>query len=198
MFNEQNIRRDSEGKFAPRSGSSPEDGLLATRPELDQYWSDVATLYSLNQDERTWLAEHLGAVDQSEWTPATTSRSIIADALCPHAQEATARADQADAEFATAVDADVRYEQYQSGEPMMVVESKTGLGYEYMSTGDMEKVTHYVALRPYTYAADIPAKYQAAKRIALAVEANADERRVAFEARDESIRLNEQVRLFEL
>lgn len=197
MFDEQNVRRDADGKFAAKAGSRPEDVVLTARPELDAYWSDVAYAYALDQEERDWLAEHLAAVDQSEWTTATTSRGIIADALRPRAQEAQVRADEADASFAAVVDADVHYDQYQSGEPMMVVEPNTKLDYGYMSTGDMEKVTHYVELQPYSRASDIPAKYRAAKRIASAIEANEGERRAAYDARYASDALNEKVRAFE-
>lgn len=197
MFDEQNVQRDAGGKFSTKTGSRPDDVVLTVRPELDAYWSDVAYAYALDQEERGWLAEHLATVDQSEWTTSTTSRGIIADALRPHAQEATARADRADADFAAAVDAEMHYDQYQSGEPMMVVEPKTKLDYDYMSTGDMEKVTHYVELQPYAHAADIPAKYRTAKRIASAIEENAEVRQAAYDARYASDVLGGKVQAFE-
>lgn len=197
MFDEQNVNRETDGKFAEKTGSQPTDVVLTARPELDAYWSDVAYAYALDQEERDWLAEHLAAVDQSEWTTATTSRGIVADALRPHAQGAAARADEADANFAAAVDAEVHYGQYQSGEPMMVVEPKTKLDYDYMSTADMGKVTHYVELQPYARAADIPAKYRAAKRIASVIEENAEARQAAYDARYASDVLGGRVQAFE-
>lgn len=50
---------------------------------LDSYWSAVADRFDLDLSEREALAAHLAGVDESDWTAATTSASIVADALAP-------------------------------------------------------------------------------------------------------------------
>jgi len=197
MFDEQKVNREVDGKFGVKTGSAPEDVSLAREPELSDYWKDVSDAYGLDGDECKWLAQHLSTVDESQWTTATTSRGIIADALRPHAVGAEARATAARESLEKAVGADIHFDSYQSGEPMMVVESNSKLDYAYMSKGDMEQTVHYVNLMPYGRAESIPGQYRAARRIAESLEEHEDERKAAYDAQYESELLAQRVELFE-
>jgi hypothetical protein len=197
MFDENEVARETDGKFAPKTGTKPEQDLLASLSGLDPYWDDVATLYALDSMERYHLETHLQGVDQSEWTTSTTSREIIADALRPHAEEARNRSERADAAFEAEAGVQVHYDSYQSGDPMMVIEAQTDPSYAYQTTAGLERATHYVNLMPYTSADAIPARFAKAKKVAASIEQHEESRRVAYEVHLESQEKAERLELFE-
>lgn len=192
MFDEQKVQRDADGKFSAKEGSRPEDVVLTTRPELDAYWSDVAHAYALTSEEQDWLAEHLATVDQSEWTTATTSRNIIADAMRPHVKSFEERAHDAYTRFSAAVGAEMYYDKMVNDELALVV--KKG---DYLAVGNMEGFMHYIGQESYPTAASIPAERRSAKRIATAIEENDSTYAEAYSAQFTADAYGERLRAFE-